>query len=295
MAALGKIFGAIGRLFGRAGTTVKPAEGGLPFSGDKSGKQGRIHPRVEAGRRKNPRLVAKVFGSSVPTGQKQFEPKIETRTVADVFGTPPVHREQPPLPPDWHFHESYRTTYASTIEQFLHGVPIEVESEHVRWIKYTVDKTSSFHGQDNGVLFICFHGGQDLEAVYQYDRIDEPLAVKIFNDGSHVGTRVWDHLRVRGTIFGYKKPYSLLSGLGNYTPKYEEKPIWREEHGSIPASGAVPEIWLEEGQGPYSIDYLAGDLNKNGGVIPAPKAKVVEPKRDRKARRKRDYPSWYGS
>lgn len=72
------------------------------------------------------------------------------------------------------------------------------------------------------VLYIEFKGG----AVYAYDNVSFNEAVSFANAPSY-GKWVWDHLRIRGTKLGHRKPYSLVAfhgGAGNgEVPESEEE------------------------------------------------------------------------
>lgn len=76
---------------------------------------------------------------------------------------------------------------------------------------------------------------------YAYQPVNMPMAIDFYRAGSK-GTWVWDHLRERGTVFGYKIPYTHLSGpsqkiTGQELRKWLRTEETRRKHGQIPASG----------------------------------------------------------
>lgn len=272
--AFNKIFGSIGRLFGKQGDAVaRAARRAGQAAKEALGRIGAKSPikPLPPGER------SRVFGSSIPTSQKPFEQKIETITPQKLFEVPPPQ----PRP----------TPAGDELAQFFLGLTVFVESEHVLWIQYD---------RDPQILYICYHSGVGNNAVYQYLEIDEDYAEKVFNGGSHVGTMVWNYLRVRGTVFGYQKPYSLAVGghgsyhvdLGGYSPKYTQRPEWEQQHAEIPASGAIPQEWAE-GDGPYS--WTEPFMTKPQPVQQPPQAGTVpEGKRQQSQRGKGKNPWWYG-
>lgn len=80
---------------------------------------------------------------------------------------------------------------------------------------------------------------------------------RTFYNASSKGNWVWDNLRVRGTVFGYKKSYAYISGLSaGYEPKYYANEKHREEHRRIAPAGHVPYSWMM-GKGPYRPEWVA--------------------------------------
>jgi hypothetical protein len=88
-------------------------------------------------------------------------------------------------------------------------------------------------------LTIEFHDG----SIYQYANVTRTEALSFYYAPSK-GTWVWDNLRVRGTVFGWKKPYVLLSGFG-----IGEERVWhqteesRRRHGLIQPEGEPRKGW----------------------------------------------------
>lgn len=127
------------------------------------------------------------------------------------------------------------------LASFLNGQPVTVVSSNVSIISYD---------NENNILYIQFKNGN----TYAYYDINTEEAKEFYLAPSK-GTQVWDTLRVRGTIFGYKKEYALVDGISSKPPVYRERQSWSEEHGQIPPSGEIPQSWLE-GKGPYSPGWL---------------------------------------
>lgn len=86
------------------------------------------------------------------------------------------------------------------------GTWVSVQSSHVSAIHYE---------QATSQLQIEYWNGW----FYQYEDIDYAEARSFYNAASH-GKWVWDHLRLRGTVFGYQKPYSFLSGVSQGRPQW---------------------------------------------------------------------------
>ncbi len=81
-------------------------------------------------------------------------------------------------------------------------------------------------------LFIIYHDG----SAYQYDQISEDEARSFYVAPSH-GKWVWDNLRVRSTIFGYRKPYILLDAASRTARQWMRTRKSRTRHGKIKPSG----------------------------------------------------------
>lgn len=282
MAVIGKLFTAAGKLFGSTAGVAKRAAG---------------------------RAVAtahRVLQRQVPSGLKPLPPGERSATLPKFGSGIPLFektwksREYIPAP------DPVQTTkvYSSQVERFLDGLTVDVESDHVKWLQYE---------ESAQTLYICFHGGdsnnRSLNAVYQYLDIDAAYAEKVFNNGDHTGTRVWDMLRERGTVFGWQKPYSLIAAsnatfrvnFGGYHPKYLQTPEWEAQHANIPKSGAVPESWQDRsGNGPYDPDWL-DKFNQplSGAAAKARRDRMKEKSRERQAKEQdasgvRPGPWWYG-
>lgn len=90
---------------------------------------------------------------------------------------------------------------------------------------------------------------------YGYHGVSSDEAASFYRSGSK-GNWVWDHLRRRGTVFGYQKAYSFIGGRSQeYQPKYYASDKHREEHRQIGRAGQVPSSWLG-GEGPYDAEWL---------------------------------------
>lgn len=137
--------------------------------------------------------------------------------------------------------------YESGEQAFLNGEIIEgFISSHVTWFYYR-----NKHRQ--------LKVGYLDKSVYEYDEISESEALAIYHAPSK-GTWIWDELRLRGTVFGFKKNYRLVTGtteLGEMSEFWQElfggKTKWsgqprawmltkesRKRHAAIPASGEPP-------------------------------------------------------
>lgn len=132
----------------------------------------------------------------------------------------------------------------SELEAFLAGVIIEVISSNVWRCQFVVEEQT---------LYVQYRNGN----WYWYTGISEDEATQLYHAGSK-GKWVWDCLRVRGTVFGHKKPYGLFQGgmSSGTPPKYTAKQEWLDQHGAIPPAGDVPHEWLK-GNGPYHPDWAA--------------------------------------
>lgn len=110
-------------------------------------------------------------------------------------------------------------------DRFLRGEPHYVSSSNVSYFQYMYFYPD---GQLQQQLYVGFLDG----SVYEYDGVSLSEALIFFRAASPGGA-VWDHLRVRGTVFGYQKPYRLVSG--NRVWQATQSSIGR--HEAIPASG----------------------------------------------------------
>jgi len=133
----------------------------------------------------------------------------------------------------------------SSVTGFLAGAPYsEFRSSNVADAKYNYRDMSL----DLGFL----NGGK-----YRYYDVS-PYEAKSFYSAPSKGKWVWDKLRLRGTVFGYQKPYSYLSGDSEgYMPKYYSNPTHREELRNIGPEGETPISW-REGYGPYGKIFKSG-------------------------------------
>lgn len=121
------------------------------------------------------------------------------------------------------------------------GEQIDVQSSNVAWFRF-------FDAEE--LLQIGYKDG----SVYQYEPVRREMALDLLRAGSK-GIWIWDHLRVRGTVFGFQVPYSFLDGpstvkrvwhegvfgerdkKGRYLSKRAAGEASRKRHGAIPPSG----------------------------------------------------------
>jgi hypothetical protein len=92
--------------------------------------------------------------------------------------------------------------------RLLGGERIDVESSNVGWFQYF---------QKDEELHVGFLDG----SVYAYYRVPLDTVFQIWRAGSKGGA-IWDLLRVRGTVFGYKFEYAFLDGASTSTRKWHE-------------------------------------------------------------------------
>lgn len=298
MASPGKIFGAVGKLF------AAQARAAGRVLGQQARAAGRLVEKIAGTAGRSVERAMRKFPSSpiapLPPGGKPrvFGSSIPTSQIPDAVDR--IHSEQARAEdffdqPEEGPQDKY---YSSDLERFLDGVIVHVDSTHVEWVQWI---------RDVETLYIGYHGGKGIGviAVYQYLEMTQADAESIYNSGFHSGTKVWDDLRVRGTVFGHQKPYSIIaasnatyqSGFGGYHPKYLQDAKWEQQHANIPASGAIPPEWFE-GLGPYEKAWLArahgGESNipvDTGGIKPSFKPTG---KRQQSQRGKGKNPWWYG-
>lgn len=146
--------------------------------------------------------------------------------------------------------------------RFLGGELQYVTSSNVDWIQYDRNKHLLYIGYKNG-------------ASYVYYDVDPVESSSLYNAGSK-GRWVWDELRVRGTVFGYKKNYAFLEyTLGGYQPRYMDNSGWQAEHAAIPPNGDLPMTWAA-GKGPYADIPWYGIPSKKSEEHRLPEATVFE-------------------
>ena len=105
-------------------------------------------------------------------------------------------------------------------------------------------QSATYNARENSMDIGFRNGG-----VYRYQDITPPEAKSFYSAGSK-GKWVWDHLRVRGTVFGYQKPYTYIGGQSQgYIPKYAMSERHKAEHRTISPEGMTPLKW-REGHGP---------------------------------------------
>jgi hypothetical protein len=127
----------------------------------------------------------------------------------------------------------------SEFEKFISfGEWISVQSSNVRAISY-VKLTAELH--------IEYHDG----SFYGYGPVNDEMAADLYRASSK-GKWVWDHLRRRGTVFGYQVEYWFLSGPSktrtgnindygglNSVRNWMGTAASRKAHGSIGPSGKL--------------------------------------------------------
>ena len=125
---------------------------------------------------------------------------------------------------------------------FLHGGEYSTfSSSNVRGASYD---------PENNFLEIGYKNG----GRYGYHDVNRGEA-KSFYDAASKGKWVWDHLRLRGTVFGYQKAYTYLGGKSQgYTPKYAMSSRHKELHRGIGPEGRTPLEW-REGASPYANQF----------------------------------------
>ncbi len=130
-------------------------------------------------------------------------------------------------------------------DRFLQGEVHYVSSSNVSWFQWL-----GFYpdGMVQNQLYAGFLDG----SVYEYDGVNMSEALLFFRTSSP-GGMVWDHLRVRGTVFGYQKPYRLVSG--NRVWKMSDASIAR--HEAVPPSGETFLGW-------HPLTNFAGGAGKMG-------------------------------
>lgn len=98
--------------------------------------------------------------------------------------------------------------------------------------------------QRNGTLIVQYRGKNDLGEpanvagpMYGY----RDVSLKLFKqmvDAASKGTFVWDHLRVRGTVFDHQKDYFFINTPGSYVPRKATSKGFNPRSGStLPGTG----------------------------------------------------------
>lgn len=80
-------------------------------------------------------------------------------------------------------------------------------------------------GMPRNQLYVIYKDGSE----YEYDGISMSEALLFFRAASPGGV-CWDQLRIRGTVFGYKKTYRLVSGSR----------VWKSTNSSIARHSEIP-------------------------------------------------------
>lgn len=109
------------------------------------------------------------------------------------------------------------------VDAYLLGEWLPVTSSNVAAIRYL---------PEDEALEVEYLNG----AFYRYDEIP-PAMAKDFALARSPGGWVWDNLRVRGTVYGYQKPYAFISAPSTYQPKWMRDLESRLRHGAIGPEG----------------------------------------------------------
>lgn len=153
-------------------------------------------------------------------------PTVDLDYVPTVFlDYPEVELDNPKDEP-----EEFDGDLDSPENRFLQGeVTYTPQSSNVAWIQYE----SGPEGSTTGILYIGYQDG----SVYRYFDLTPDDALSLYAASSK-GTWVWDNLRLRGTVFGFKVMYEFLDGPSKAKRKWHEAGLAsRQRHGNIPASG----------------------------------------------------------
>jgi len=89
---------------------------------------------------------------------------------------------------------------------------------------------------DDERLLIEYGKAGKPSSFYAYQPVPLAMAMSLY-DAPSKGTWVWDNLRLRGTVFGYKVPYVFLSGPSAARRKWHRTQESRARHGRIGPSG----------------------------------------------------------
>lgn len=107
------------------------------------------------------------------------------------------------------------------------GERVYVDSSNVEWIQYL----AAFEGTPEH-LYVGYKDG----SAYMYGEITPEMAIAFLNAPSK-GRWVWDNLRLRGTVYGWQKPYAFLNAAGGERKWHEAGEESQARHGAIPRSG----------------------------------------------------------
>lgn len=119
-------------------------------------------------------------------------------------------------------------------QAFLLGEKTWVISSNVAWIQYV------HHEPGNPHPLNLFYVGYLDGSVYEYEQMSVSEALDFFHAQSY-GKQVWDVLRQRGTVFGYKKPYRLVSGGVNGRVWFDAGESSQARHEAVlPDASNVP-------------------------------------------------------
>lgn len=107
------------------------------------------------------------------------------------------------------------------------GERVYVDSSNVAWIQYL----AAFEGTPEH-LYVGYKDG----STYMYSEITPEMAIAFLNAPSK-GSWVWNNLRIRGTVFGWQKPYAFLNAAGGHRKWHEAGESSMARHAAIPKTG----------------------------------------------------------
>lgn len=125
----------------------------------------------------------------------------------------------------------------------FHGEVLAVGSAHVEYIQYIYAEQ---------VLHIGFWNKDPKfdGRWYMYMDIPETMARSFYSAGSY-GKWVWDNLRVRGTVYGTRKPYGFLDGPSGTSAFFSDKqePAWHTTAENRQTHAEFQNLWLNRQPG----------------------------------------------
>lgn len=138
--------------------------------------------------------------------------------------TPPGATFQPETAEGWTAQDLDELYLNTPEDNFLRGQVLYVgaSSSNVEFFQYLMFFPD---GAVQNQLVVGFQDGSQ----YLYDDISMSEALLFFRAGS-AGGMVWDQLRIRGTVFGYKKHYRLIHG----------DRVWKTTSASTARHEAIP-------------------------------------------------------
>jgi hypothetical protein len=137
---------------------------------------------------------------------------------------------------------------SSDEDRFLRGEVKHVTSSNVvsfQWLGFYED------GQVQNQLYVQYDDG----SLYEYDGVNLSEALLFFR-ASSPGSMVWDHLRVRGSLWGYQKPYRIIQG----------NRLWKTNQASIARHHFIPPQGAPKGYHPLTAWKGAPGKMGQGGM-----------------------------
>jgi hypothetical protein len=199
-------------------------------------------------------------------GKRPVDPRQRNRNVTDATFEPLKLSAPPPEPVQTEQEEDEaiqkvleREGIASAEAAFLSGQVHYVISSNVRYFQYL------FMNDDGSPLNQLVVGFLD-SSVYIYEQVTLEEAL-IFYRTTSPGGAVWDILRERGTVFGYKKDYRLASGDRVW---HGAGPDSIARHEAVPKSGEPykgyhPSLAYKDAKGAMGAKGGGVNLGKRGG------------------------------